>query len=87
MLGNIEAAGWAVLAKALSLRSVSMRCLETSRVVAKEGRREDLRTNWESLDGDGTWDVDGRIFNKSQGEEGWNILYFYYNLSVFSCNA
>ena len=73
VLGNIEAAGWAVLAKALSLRSVSMKCLETSRVVAKKGRREDLRTIWESLDGDGAWNVDGRIF-KSQGEEGWKLV-------------
>ena len=74
--GNIEAAGWAALAKALSSASVNVTCLVASRELAKEGKREDLRSIWESLwEDDGAWFVDDNIiFDKSQGEEGWEAL-------------
>ena len=74
--GNIEAAGWAALAKALSSASVYVWNLDASRELAKEGKREDLRTIWESLhEDDGAWIVDEDIgFDKSQGEEGWEAL-------------
>ena len=74
--GNIEAAGWAALAKALSLTSVYVNCLFASRELAMEGKREDLRTIWESLwEDDGAWIVDDNIiFDKSRGEEGWGAL-------------
>ena len=74
--GNIEAAGWAALAKALSSASVYVNCLFASRELAMEGKREDLRTIWESLhEDDGAWIVDEDIgFDKSQGEEGWEAL-------------
>lgn len=72
--GNIEAVGWAALAKALSLSSVSVLELFASRELAKEGRSEDLRIVWESLK-DG-WCVQGTgtMFPKSHGEAGWEAL-------------
>ena len=69
--GNIEAAGWAALAKALSLASVSV-SVSASRELAREGRRVDHRTIWEALQGG--WDVDDTSFDKSRGEEGWEAL-------------
>ena len=74
--GNIEAAGWAALAKALSSASVYVNCLFASRELAMEGKREDLRTIWESLwEDDGAWFVDDNItIDKSRGEEGWGAL-------------
>ena len=72
--GNIEAAGWAALAKALSLASVSVCYLTASRELANEGRRGDHRTIWDSFDVFAEWDVDDTSFDKSRGEEGWEAL-------------
>ena len=72
--GNIEAAGWAALAKALSLATVSLYHFTASRELAREGRREDFRTIWECLKGG--WRVENvdKMFFKSQGEGGWEGL-------------
>ena len=54
--GNIEALGWAALAKALSSASVSVSCLYASRELMREGEMKDLRTITKSLsESQGRW--------------------------------
>ena len=54
--GNIEALGWAALAKALSSASVSVSCLYASRELRREGEMKDLRTITKSLsESQGRW--------------------------------
>ena len=62
------------MAKALFLGSVTVLHLVAPRELVKEGRREDLRTIWESLARIGRWVVDDTDFYKQRGEEGWEAL-------------
>ena len=71
---NIEASGWTALAKALSSASVSVHRFIASRELAREGRREDLRTIWETSGWFARWFVDDKIFLKRRGEEDWGAL-------------
>ena len=66
---NIGADGWAMLAKALSTVPGCVLQIDASRRHAKEGRKEDIRTIWESI----KWDWNGTFF-KTDGEEGWKAL-------------
>ena len=73
---NIEADGWAMLAKALSTVPGCVLNIRSERKDVKEGRREDLRTIWESIKG--VWSIERYIdidaFFKNDGEEGWMAL-------------
>ena len=74
--GNIEADGWAAIARALALIPDCFQSLIASKEVVREGRGEDLRTVWESLSlsldvGD---DEFYQKFFKSNGEASWIAL-------------
>ena len=68
--------GWAMLAKGFFAAPGCVLDIYASRKHMKEGRREDLRTIWESLTRD--WDMLLSIniwpFHKADGEEGWEAL-------------
>ena len=77
---NIEVDGWAALATALSLAPKWVKFVVAPVELMKEGRREDLRKVWDSLDsgyyngwrvGDGNEDGDKIFFNRVHG---WRSL-------------
>ena len=71
--GNIQAEGWAAVAKALSSASARVGSVRVaSKVLMKEGRKEDLRSSWESLLE--WWAVGNKYFSKTGGEESWRAL-------------
>ena len=71
--GNIQAEGWAAVAKALSSAPACVwRVRVASKDLMKEGRKEDLRTVWESMLG--SWAVGSQSFYKTGGEESWRAL-------------
>ena len=88
--GNIEASGWADLARALSLLTLDPEdppfSVNATREAMKEARREDLKAVWDLLPVSESvvpffcWIVDAReareYFYKVRGEEeeGWNAL-------------
>ena len=69
--GNIQAEGWAAVAKALSSADVWY-VKVASKDLMKEGRKEDLRTVWESMFR--SWVVGSQRFYKTGGEESWRAL-------------
>ena len=74
VVGNIEAEGWAVLARALSSASVSVDTVWAARELVVEGMRKDLRTIWEALRWG--WAVGDKGFYKVPGpvEKEWSAL-------------
>ena len=73
VFGNIQAEGWAAVAKALSSAPACVwRVRVASKDLMKEGRKEDLRTSWESLFE--CWAVGNKYFSKTGGEESWRAL-------------
>ena len=71
--GNIQVEGWAAVAKALSSAPARVGSVRVaSKVLMKEGRKEDLRSSWESLLE--WWAVGNKYFSKTGGEESWRAL-------------
>ena len=70
--GNLGVDGWSELARALSSTEVGVGQMEASREAMREGRREDLKTIFESLFGSWlvrSWLIGLKIFFRTEGFE------------------
>ena len=70
--GNLGVDGWSELARALSSTEVRVGQMEASREAMREGRREDLKTIFESLFGSWlvrSWLIGLKIFFRTEGFE------------------